>query len=353
MLIESKGGCSPTNVHKTARSEDKDPGNYYSCSDIINLFQSTVEPTQGAIALTLARMGLRVFPCKIDKSPVTDYSLGFTKGFIDAITDKNRIIRTWKIYRDAAIGLAIPPWMKVFDLDVNKDQNKRPILNEEGLPDYEGLRSFQKLIFELGLDLNNPGGALDTLMVTTQSGGLQIFYRLPEGYCSFNRTGILPRMDVKGYGGYVIMPNSSGLYGHYKFKNLSHIRPIPDALFDWLFKSRGVSRKESKVTDFQEVNDSRVTNFVHEILPSWNLALEKHMGNEMRLAIAGTLYHFGWPESKAQQVMKMIIEGSTVPGSSDKNAVHYTYANGRAGKPVYGFSHLKKLIAELEGNKND
>lgn len=333
--------------------EKKVTGNVYSCSNIINLFKYTPEPTQGAIAYTLGKMGLKVFPCKMDKSPITDYSLGFTRGHIDATTDKKRIVRTWKEYPTAAIGLAIPPWMEVFDLDVNKDQNKRPILNEEGLPDYAGLRSFQQLIFNLNLDLNNPGGALDTLMVTTQSGGLQIYYMLPEGYCSFNRTGILPRMDVKGYGGYVIMPNSWGLYGQYKIKNLTHIRQIPDALLTWLFKSRGVSRKESTVMDFQEVNDSRLTDFVHEILPSWNLALEKHMGNEMRLAIAGTLFHYGWPESKAQQVLKMIIEGSTVPGASDKNAVHYTYANGRAGKPVYGFSHLKKLIAELEGNKDD
>ena len=111
-------------------------------------------------------------------------------------------------------------------------------------------------------------------------------------------------------------------------------------------------KPESNFTKYEinshNVNDSQIIDFVNEILPAWDKGIAQHRGNELRLAIAGTLYHYGWPESKADQVMKLIIAKSEVKGISDKNAVHYTYMNGNAGKSVYGFSTLKQLITEIE-----
>ena len=78
-------------------------------------------------------------------------------------------------------------------------------------------------------------------------------------------------------------------------------------------------------------------------------AIKMHMGNDLRLAIAGTLFHYGWSETKADQVIKQIIAKSEVQGLSDKNAAHYTYSRGNAGKSVYGFNTLKNLIEKIEG----
>ena len=111
-------------------------------------------------------------------------------------------------------------------------------------------------------------------------------------------------------------------------------------------------KPESNFTKYEinghNVDDSQIIDFVSEILPAWNRGIAQHRGNELRLAIAGTLYHYGWPESKAEQVMKLLIAKSEMTGISDKNCVHYTYMNGNAGKPVYGFSTLKQLITEIE-----
>lgn len=349
MLIESKEGGNPPNVHKTSRSEDKDLGKYYSCSSIINLFEFTPEPTQGAIAYELGRAGFRVFPCNIDKTPLTDHSLGFTKGFIDATTDTKKIIRTWKIYRDAAIGLALPQWIIVIDLDVKKDEQKRPVLNDEGFPDFIGLRSFQKVIFELGLDLNNPGGALDTLIVRTQSGGMQIFYVLPEGYTSFNHTAVLPGMDIKGYSGYVIFPNSGGLYGKYSFKNLTNIRPIPEALLRWIFEHKDTEKTgKTIVRKRQQIDDKRIADLVDELGPVWI----KASGERWKLgkAICGTLYRQGWSFEMANEVMDRLCD--MIPnGREHRQIAKWVYGKMKENYKIEGFPKLKEYIEKYGGNE--
>ena len=142
---------------------------------------------------------------------------------------------------------------------------------------------------------------------------------------------------------------SQGQYGRYEFLNLTEIRDIPESLLKWVMQFKSSGPREIKIPEAQDVNDSRVLNFVNEIIPVWNKAIRMHMGNELRLAIAGTLFHYGWPEQQADRVMKLLIKKSEIKGISDKNAVHYTYLNGNAGKAVYGFNTLRNLIEEIEG----
>ena len=319
------------------------PCKKYSCQGIISLINSHAEPTQQAFAVEYGKI-FPVFPVGVNKVPIVDYSLGFKNGFWDATSDLKLIARTWHKYPNARIGLALPEDVIVFDCDVLKDDDKRPILID-GLPNIIGLTSFQKLVLDLNID------DIDTLTVRTQSGGRHFYYLMPEGIPSFNHNGALEGLDLKGFGGYVILPNSQGQYGRYEFLNLTEIRPIPESLLKWILQFKGSGSRELKEPEAQEVNDSRISDFANQVLPAWNKAIARHMGNEMRLAIAGTLYHYGWPEAEAERTMKLIIDGSEVKGLSDKNAVQYTYANGRAGRPVYGFSRLKQIIEELEGKQ--
>lgn len=161
-------------------------------------------------------------------------------------------------------------------------------------------------------------------------------------------------LDIKGYGGYVILPNSQGQYGRYEFLNLTEIKPIPEGLLKWVLRVGGKKEAINRVFhETQEIEDPRVEEFVNEILPAWNSAIRAHLGNDFRMAIAGTLYHYGWPKTMAKRAMRMLIDHSEIPGLSDKNAVEYTYKNGAAGKPIRGFSTLEKLINKLEGEEHD
>ena len=55
-------------------------------------------------------------------------------------------------------------------------------------------------------------------------------------------------------------------------------------------------KPESNFTKYEinghNVDDSQIIDFVSEILPAWNRGIAQHRGNELRLAIAGTLYHY-------------------------------------------------------------
>lgn len=315
----------------------------YNISELIKLYDSTESLTNSAYAIAYAQLGFSVFPCDAKKTPIVVQGLGFVHGFKNATTDLKLIAKAWHRYPNAGIGFALPEDIIVFDCDVLKDGNKIPIL-KEGTPDMMGLRSFQWLMLELNIE----DEYFDTLSVDTQSGGRHFYYKMPPGISSFSRTAALPGLDLKGFGGYVLLPPSKGKHGEYRFRNIAAIKEIPEALLEWIQKFKSTPNGEIRIPEPQHIENQRVTAFVNEILPAWNAAIRQHRGNYFRLAIAGTLYHYGWPESDAEAVMKLIISKTETPGLSDKNAVHYTYVNGRAGKPVFGFSTLKRMIEELE-----
>jgi hypothetical protein len=317
----------------------------YILTGLKTLINSTEKPTLQALALEYAMIGFSIFPCNIDKTPIVDPALDLRHGFRDATRDPKLIAKAWHKYPRAGIGLALPENIIVFDCDVLKDTEKKPILMD-GRPDIIGLKSLQNLI----LELNFKDSDLDTLSIKTQSGGRHIYYRMPEGIPSFNHTHALEGLDLKGLGGYVILPNSPGQFGTYEFLNFAGIRDIPESLLKWIQQFRDSTPGEPKIPEAQDVNDSRISDFVNEIMPAWNSAVRKHLGNEFRLAIAGTLFHYGWPEEKADQVMKLIIQKSEIQGLSDKNVIRYTYANGRTGRTLYGFRKLKGIIEEIEGS---
>ena len=324
--------------------EENGISNSYNLSRLKTLTKSQEKPTQQALALEYAMIGFSIFPCDVNKAPIVYRDLGFVHGFKNGTKHPKLIAKAWHKYPSAGIGLALPDNLIVIDCDVVKDAEKKPIL-KDGRPDIIGLKSLQNLI--LKLDFRD--SELDTLTVTTQSGGRHVYYKMPEGIPSFNHTHALEGLDLKGYGGYVLLPESPGQFGKYEFLNLTEIREIPEPLLKWILQLKGSAPGEPKIPEAQDVDDSQILDFVKEIMPVWNQAIKKHMGNELRLAIAGTLYHSGWPESKADQVMRLIIARSEDRNISDKKSVTYTYSNGRAGKPVYGFTKLKEIVEEIEG----
>ena len=257
----------------------------YSLQGLITLIDSQVKPTQQGLAVEYRDMGFPVFPCNKDKAPIVDHSLGFRNGFKDATRDLKLIAKAWHKYPDAGIGLALPPDVIVFDCDVLKDAEKRPIL-KDGKPDVIGLKSFQELIIKLNLHEAD----INTLTVKTQSGGRHFFYRMPEGFPSFNHTHALEGLDIKGLRGYVILPNSRGQYGRYEFLNLTEIRPIPVALLRWIlqFKDKPVSEFERLPIGTARVNRDEI---IRILSPYWTKADGRR--NDLTLAIAGFIARSG------------------------------------------------------------
>lgn len=323
-----------------------DTSKRYSCQGLINLVNSHEKPTQQAFGIEYAKTGFYIFPCGLDKTPIVDHSLRFVHGFKDAKSDLKLIARTWRKYPDAGIGLALPEDLIVIDLDVKKDDDKRPIL-VDGKPDIIGLKSFQGLIAKLNLSEAD----LDTLTVKTQSGGRHFYYRMPEGIPSFNHTHAMEGLDIKGFNGYVILPNSEGNFGKYEFLNLTEIKPIPKGLLDWILKLKGPESRTPINPDVQDVTDRQVKTLIEELRPVWI----KASGERWKLgkAISGALYRAGWSLERADFVMQRLCD--LIPnGREHRQITRWVYAKMKDGTyKIEGFTTLKTFIRKLEEGQHE
>lgn len=126
------------------------------------------------------RMGWPVFPLKPrSKDPITPH------GFKDATLDEAQIRVWWSKWPNANIGIptGIRHW--VFDVD----------------PRNGGDDSLMGLVAQYG-------ALADTIQQITGGGGSQRFYEPPDQMKIGCHTAVWPGIDIKGEGGYVVVPPS-------------------------------------------------------------------------------------------------------------------------------------------------
>jgi hypothetical protein len=132
-------------------------------------------------ALHYAERGLYVFPvAPRGKNPLTEH------GFKDATTDPAQIRAWWERWPEANIGLDCGrSGVVVIDID-----------------GAEGMASWQALVGRLGL-------AAQTKVAKTGGGGRHLYFQAPSHLRIGNSAGKLGKgIDVRGDGGYVVMPPS-------------------------------------------------------------------------------------------------------------------------------------------------
>lgn len=152
-------------------------------------------------ALRLAARGKPVLPCSpADKRPL------IAGGFKSATFDPALIREWWARWPGALIGVPTgeASGAVVIDVDV-----------KGGAP---GLEAWQRLLEE--------HGAVNTRTVRTRSGGLHLYFAWPgvQVPCSADR--LAPGIDVRGDGGYAIVPPSP----RYEVIDRAPIAPLPDWL---------------------------------------------------------------------------------------------------------------------------
>ena len=162
-------------------------------------------------ALTYYDKGFSVIPLRPkNKMPIitkwqTYCTTRATRGEIEA---------WWTETPDANIGIACGPangrFLFVVDQDVLKDENKTPILNNDG--------SFKQR--------GDIQGCPPTASQTSGSGGKQMFYFAPEGYQVQTYTGIRPLVDIRGIGGQVVVPPSIHPNGKEYTWEIEEIDPV-------------------------------------------------------------------------------------------------------------------------------
>jgi len=168
-------------------------------------------------ALGYASRGLCVFPCNpANKAPLCQH------GCKDATADREAIIAWWRRWPKAMIGCATGADVgMVVDIDAGADDATGELF------DAAVIRA--DLEAELGEQLP------DTLTVRTPRGGMHLHFVLPAGVRCGNRTNVIPRVDIRGDGGYVILPPSERADGaSYRYENdIEAPRALaPEALVD-------------------------------------------------------------------------------------------------------------------------
>lgn len=146
-------------------------------------------------------------------------------GLQDATTDRDQIERWWGLWPDANIGVRTGRISNLLVLDVD---NKNSVDIGGGVLISEGVDTLSKLQEENG---PLPG----TLTQETGSGGTHYLFGYPdEADVEYrNRASFLPSLDVRGEGGYIIVPPSNHKSGNrYRWLNENHVLRAPD----WLLK---------------------------------------------------------------------------------------------------------------------
>jgi putative DNA primase/helicase len=155
-------------------------------------------------ALTYARLGWPVFPCNPrTKQPLVKGDVDAkgkpiprTGGLKKASTDTAIITQWWTRWPKAMIGLACGDQARVFVLDgdvgVDKDTGEEFTLE----------RITGELAAALGATLPQ------TWCVATPRGGRHWYFQLPHAGFGNSRGALPQRFDVRGQGGYVVLPPS-------------------------------------------------------------------------------------------------------------------------------------------------
>ena len=161
-------------------------------------------------ALYYAGMGIAVFPCKPGrKTPACD------NGFLDATTDEARIRTWWAQIPRANVAMATGKVSGVFVVDID--------------PRHGGDESLIDLVAQ-------HGPLPETAEALTGGGGRHIFIAHPGGHISCSQSAVAPGIDIKGDGGYVVLPPSVHPNGEaYAWEISSDIADVrPAECPDWL-----------------------------------------------------------------------------------------------------------------------
>lgn len=237
-----------------------------------------------AIATHFARSGWPVFPL----IPGGKKPLAGSRGCHDASTSIEQISQWWRAHPDANVGIATGrrSGLLVIDVDPRKDASWLDALNSLKLP--------------------------QTFTVRTASGGFHLYFDYAFGR-SQPRISIgadlLPGIDWRGEGGYVVAPGSIVAGSHYEIARPEAIAKAPASLIAALTATRATKTPERK-------QDGRM--------------VIRHGGRNSRLcSIAGALRRYGCEDSVLLQCLRAINAEHCAPPLPERDLAGIAASVGR------------------------
>ena len=236
-------------------------------------------------ALEYARLGWQVFPCH----PTEHHPL-VQRGFYAATNDPNVITSWWSRWPDAAIGLRTGETASLFAVDIDP-RNGGDV--------------------SLALLESEHGPLPETVESQTGGGGRHVLLSWPDQPvpCSVSKIG--PGIDVKGDGGYIILPPSDHKSGR-KYCWLCDQAPDEHEIVAapaWLLEmiDAPASRKTTVLPQYDRQYDSAVGDAVG------NEAIPEGYRNKKLASLAGHMRQVGMGEEEIKAALLTINRRRCTP----------------------------------------
>ncbi|WP_060902764.1 bifunctional DNA primase/polymerase [Streptomyces europaeiscabiei] len=195
-------------------------------------------------ALRAAAQGYAVAPTTINKTPAipSPHEKGHSckgdcgqpgHGVYDATTNAADVRRLFQL-APKAVGYLIACSGRLIGLDLDRKNG------------VDGVATLNQLAHEHGFDIPQ------TTTICTPTGGFHLWLAAPEGVTVPNSVGRLgPGIDVRGTGGYVAGPGSTGRTGEYTFHpKLGYVdpQPVPEQLLKLMLPPAPIDRPQRRIT---------------------------------------------------------------------------------------------------------
>ncbi|MBY3543652.1 AAA family ATPase [Rhizobium laguerreae] len=267
--------------------------------------------------------GYPVFPCRAKPEDVSDPTTGeietkhektpYTSNGLRGASKFSRIIqRWWSDNPDALVGVptGAPSGFWVLDLDL-----------KPGVADgHQWLEAMESA--------NGP--LPETKRAKTANGGTHIFFRHVQGVR--NRGGLGSGVDVRGEGGYVVMPGSVMADGrHYKWVSEASIAEAPDWLLE-LVLPRQASAGPAQPFSYQSgTNDHYVNKAVDEELALLATSGQGGRGAQLNASAYALGQFVGAGALSRSEAEQALYGAAQANGVAQKDGERETWAKIRRG----------------------
>lgn len=165
---------------------------------------------------------------------------------------------------------------------------------------------------------------LETFHYRTGSGGWHFWFQTPYSV-SNSASKIAPQVDVRGYGGYVVIPPSRHISGGvYTADFANNIQIASNYILDLVFYKQKRTKEDKKIRKVQNLN----------------------LGTPINLNENNNLLE--WTKGSITQIRKWLVEGKYVPNGARNIVLHRLLSSDRARG--YNLADLKKSAAIYRSN---
>ncbi|WP_405948918.1 bifunctional DNA primase/polymerase [Streptomyces prunicolor] len=272
-------------------------------------------------ALRAAAQGYAVAPTTINKTPAipSPHDKGHSckgecgqpgHGVYDATTNAADVRRLF-LLAPKAVGYLIACRGRLVGLDLDRKNG------------VDGVATVNRLAFEHGFEIPQ------TVTICTPSGGFHLWLTVPDGIAVPNSAGRLgPGVDIRGTGGYVVGPGSTGRAGEYAFHpKVGYVdpQPAPDELLQLMLPPAPPVRQQHRYEPREGQSSRALEGLVNVVLS----APQGERNSKLYWAASKAWAHVGDGHLAAADVEAELISAAVQVGLNEGEAMRTVASAGR------------------------